>query len=277
MKKQNLNFIKGGQTMRNLILTHTFLVMAVAFCASTVNGQQTAQDIMVKVDQQPDGDSRKSVIQMELINKRGSKRVRTMLSYSKDYGKDKKTIMYFQEPADVNGTGFLTWDYSDDTKTDDRWLYLPALKKTRRISGSSAKKENFMGSDFTYDDMGNRNIEADYHKVIKEVTLNGKDCWVIESIPKNANEVYSKKVAWICKVNYMVIKVDFYDKQKALLKTLEVNDIKKVDGFWTAGSMTMTNHQVDHKTIMHFNSVAFNITLDDNLFTVNTLEKGYIK
>jgi hypothetical protein len=125
-----------------------------------------------------------------------------MLSYSKDYGKDKKTIMFLQQPADVKGTGFLTSDYNDESKTNDRWLYLPAMKKTRRISGTSAKKEYFMGSDFTYDDMGNRDVDSDNHKLLKEETVNGQSCRVIESTPKESDGLYSKNISWIRKDNY---------------------------------------------------------------------------
>ncbi|PLX12937.1 MAG: outer membrane lipoprotein-sorting protein [Marinilabiliales bacterium] len=259
------------------MLKTTVLLITLLSLAYASQGQQTGRDIMLKVDEQPDGETRKSTMHMELINKRGSKRERTMQSYSKDYGKDKKTIMFFQQPADVKGTGFLTWDYNDDDKSDDRWLYLPAMKKTRRISGTSAKKEYFMGSDFTYDDLGNRDVDADNHHLIKEETVNGFECWVIESTPKDNDDLYSKKVGWIRKDNYMAVKVEYYDNQERLLKVLEINDLKKVDGFWTATKMTMSNHQRNHKTIIRFESMSFNETIDDNLFTVNMLERGYIQ
>ncbi len=263
--------------MKHFTLRTATLLVIIYLLSLAANCQTTGREIMLKAADRPDGDTRKSVMQMELINKRGSKRVRTMISYSKDYGKDKKTIMFFQEPADVKGTGFLTWDYNDEDKTDDRWLYLPAMKKTRRISGTSAKKEYFMGSDFTYDDLGNRDVDADVHKLLREETINGQLCWVVESTQKDNDDVYSKKVGWIRNDNYMAVKVEYYDKQGSILKILEVNEIKKVDGFWTAAQMTMTNKLRDHKTIIRFESMAFNIAIDDQMFTVNSLEKGYIQ
>lgn len=260
--------------------TLTIKTVLIAFITLTISnlafGQQTGRDIMQKVDGRPDGDTRKSLMTMELINKRGSKRVRSMSSYSKDFGYDKKTILFFQEPADVKGTGFLTWDYNDDEKDDDRWLYLPAMKKNRRISGTSAKKEYFMGSDFTYDDMGNRDIDADNHKLLREEKVNGNKCWVIESTPKNNDEQYSKKLAWIRKDNFIAVKMEYYDKKGALIKVLEVNGVKEIGGFWTATSMTMNNLQREHKTIISIESMEYNMPLDDNLFTVNSLEKGYL-
>jgi hypothetical protein len=262
--------------MKHFTIKTAMLVLAILSLVPEVSAQKTAREIMVAADNRPDGESRKSIMRMELINKRGSKRTRSMLSYSKDYGKDQRSIMFFQQPADVKGTGFLTWDYNDDAKDDDRWLYLPAMKKTRRISGSSAKKEYFMGSDFTYDDMGNRDVDSDTHKLLREEVINGHRCWVIESTPKDGDDLYSKKVGWIRKDNYMAMKVEYYDRQNALLKVLEVEEMKQIDGFWAATRMTMTNHQRNHKTIMYFESMAFNIPVEDNLFTVNSLEKGFI-
>lgn len=259
------------KTIKVITLAISFITMI------QVNYGQTGRDIMLKVDERPDGDTRKSVMTMELINKRGRIRSRKMLSYSKDYGKDKKTIMFFQEPADVEGTGFLTWDYNDDSKNDDRWLYLPAMKTTRRISGNSAKTEYFMGSDFTYDDMGNRDVDSDNHILLKEEIVNGQICWVIESTPKVADGMYSKTINWIRKDNHMAVKVEFYDMMGALLKLLEVNQIKEVDGFWAATEMIMTNHQRNHSTIIRLESMSFNTSIDDVIFTVNSLEKGYIQ
>lgn len=112
----------------------------------------------------------------------------TGISYSVDVGrakKDRKSIMFFQYPGDVKGTGFLTWDYDDPSRDDDKWLYLPAMKKTRRISGSSAKQDYFMGSDFTYDDMGSRHVDEDTHKLLGEESIGGHKCWQLESVPKD--------------------------------------------------------------------------------------------
>ena len=137
-------------------------MLVVGFAATTC--AQTGREIAQKVKDRPDGDTRRSEMVMTLINKRGAVRERKLISYSIDVGKekkDRKSIMFFQYPGDVKGTGFLTWDYDELNKDDDKWLYLPAIKKTRRISGSSAKQDYFMGSDFTYDDMGSRNVDED--------------------------------------------------------------------------------------------------------------------
>jgi len=142
----------------------------------------TGRDVMVMVDEREDGDDRKSVVEMILINHRGKKRIRQMLSCSKDYGKDSKKLMYFQKPFDVKGTSFLSWEYDNPEIDDDKWLYMPALRKVRRISGKSVN-DYFMGSDFTYDDMGDRNVDEDTHTLKGQELVNGSECRVVESVP----------------------------------------------------------------------------------------------
>jgi len=236
----------------------------------------TGRDIMLKVHNRPDGDDQKGIMQMTLINRRGRKRERTVLFFSKDYGKDSKSITYFQSPADVKGTGFLQYEYDDPSKEEDRWLYLPALKKVRRISGSS-KNDYFMGTDFTYDDMGDRSVDEDHHKLLREEEVDGLKCWVLESTPKDKNHMYSKTIKWIRQDALIPIRVEFYDRQENLLKILTVKDVRKQDGIWTAFEMEMDNIQENHKTNLKIEEIHYNTGLKDNLFRVSTLERGRIK
>lgn len=262
---------------KNLIV-FIFIIGAIVSGFISLHAEEkalTGRDIMVKVDERPDGEDRKTLLHMVLINKRGRRRERTLLSYSKDYGKDSKQLMYFQKPADVKGTGFLSWEYDDPKRDDDRWLYMPALRKVRRISGKS-RNEYFMGTDFTYDDMGDRNVDEDEHKLIREEKLNGFDCWVVESIPVDKDDMYTKKVIWVRKDALVVIKVEYFDKD-GLMKILRVSDIKKQDGFWTAFHMEMDNIQERHKTQMTMQEVHYNVGLKDNLFRVSTLERTKIR
>lgn len=128
--------------MRNVFLTLALALVAVALQAQQLSGR----DIMKKIDERPDGDTRYAQMELTLVKKNGSKRERKVESWAMDIGKDTKKIMYFTYPGDVKGTGFLTWDYDRIGKEDDKWLYLPAMKKTRRISGSSSKTDYFMGT-----------------------------------------------------------------------------------------------------------------------------------
>nr|WP_329905125.1 outer membrane lipoprotein-sorting protein [Porphyromonas pogonae] len=253
-----------------VIISLCLLGASMGLSAQKLSGRDVAQ----KVKDRPDGDSRESELVMKLVNKRGSVRERKLISYSIDVGKDKKSIMFFLYPGDVKGTGFLTWDYDKVGKDDDKWLYLPAMKKTRRISGSSAKTEYFMGSDFTYDDMGSRNVDEDTHNLLGEEAVQGYKCWKLESTPKNNREIYSKKIAWIRQDCLIPIKVEYYDRMGKLHRKLELSNINKIDGFWLAQKMQMSNVQTGHQTVMEINNPKFNRKLDEAKFSVNTLEKG---
>lgn len=252
----------------------TILIAVLSVITAVTASAQSGREIMQKAKDRPNGDNSYSEVSMKLINKNGKIRERKLTSYSIDVGKDKKTIMFFTYPGDVKGTGFLTWDYDAIGKDDDKWLYLPAMKKTRRISGSSAKKDYFMGSDFTYDDMGERNIDEDTHKLLGEETLDGQKCWKIESTPKDKRDLFSKKIIWIRQDNLVFVKVDYYDHSGALHRQLTASNINKVDGFWIVQKMEMTNVQTGHKTIIEMLNPKFNTDIKESKFTVKTLEQG---
>lgn len=255
----------------------TLLTIAVVAVFSCTTFAQTGREIAQRVKNRPDGDTRRSEMVMKLINKRGSIRERKLISYSIDVGKekeDRKSIMFFQYPGDVKGTGFLTWDYDDPNKDDDKWLYLPAMKKTRRISGSSAKQDYFMGSDFTYDDMGRRSVDEDTHVLAGEETVDGHKCWRLESTSKDSRDVYSKKISWIRKDCLIPIKVEYYDKMGKLHRRLEMSDITQVQGYWIARKMHMINVQTGHQTILEISNPKYDLRMEEAKFGVTTLEKG---
>ena len=235
----------------------------------------SGKQIMIRVDERPEGDDRKSVLTMTLINKSGRRRVREVENFSKDYGKDKKSVMVFKAPADVRGVAFLSWEYDQPNREDDKWLYMPAMKKVRRISGSS-KNEYFMGSDFTYDDMGDRNVEEDTHTLLGEESVDGHACWKIESIPVDPEDMYTRKLLWVCKAADMVIKAKYYDKD-GLIKTFKVVEFKMQDGFWTLFRSEMDNLSRKHKTVMALSSVQYNVGLNDRLFKVSAIQRGTIR
>lgn len=247
---------------------------ALLFVSASLLFAETGWDIMLKVKNRPDGDTRTSSLELKLINKNGSERIRRLVSYAMDVGKDTKTIMFFKYPNDVKGTGFLTVNYDDVNKENDKWLYLPALKKTRRISGKSSKTDYFMGSDFTYDDIGKRNIDEDTHTLLREESLDGHDYWVIESVPNKSGEIFSKKYVWVRKDCYVSERVEFYDKLGKLHRKMKASDIKQIDGFWTIGKMEIQNVQTGHATEIIFSDWKYDTALDSKMFSVNTLERG---
>ncbi|WP_455160466.1 outer membrane lipoprotein-sorting protein [Treponema lecithinolyticum] len=235
----------------------------------------TGKEIMQKVDKREKAKSDSFTMRMTLTNAGGKKRVREVTAYSKDYGSEKKTVMVFILPADVKGVGYLSFSYDDAAKNDDRWLYMPALKKAKRISGSSSQ-DYFMGTDFTYDDISGHKIDDYTYTLLAEETVDGKNCWKIESVPLKKS-MYSKYISWIDKESLVQVKAEFYDEQGTLLKVLTVSGIEKKDGFWTADKMEMNNLQKKHTTLIETLKHEFNKNISDSYFRVSSLEEGKIR
>lgn len=234
----------------------------------------SGRDIIQKVKDRPDGDTRYGEMELTLIKKNGSSRQRKVTSWAMDEGKDTKKMMFFTYPGDVKGTGFLTWDYDQIGKEDAKWLYLPAMKKTRRISGSSSKTDYFMGTDFTYDDMGSRHIDEDKHTLLREEMKDGHKCWVVESVPVDKHEIYSRKVTWIRQDCLVPVCAEYYDKLNKLHRLLTILEIKKIQDFWTICKMEMKNVQTGHSTVIEVKNSQYDVKIDKDLFTVAKLEKG---
>lgn len=242
--------------------------------------EPTARAIMEKVDARDDGDNQTSDMEMILIDKHGKQRIRKIHSMNKDKGKDKQRIMFFLQPADVKNTGFLTYDYDDANKDDDQWLYLPALRKSKRIS-TSDKSGSFMGSDFTYSDMTSRELQDYDFSLKKEMQVNGHDVWIIESIPRSKKVIKetgnTKSLIFVRKDNYMVIRGIHWVKKGNRLKYFDIKKLKKIDNIWTATEIHMTTKKgkrILHKTILKFSNIKYNQNLNSNLFTIRRLEKG---
>ena len=245
---------------------------------------QTARDIMQKVLDRDDGDNVITDMQMQLIDKHKHKRVRDMKTFSKDKGDDELKLIFFLSPSDVKNTAFLTYDYSDDKKDDDQWLYLPALKKTKRIPASD-KDSSFMGSDFTYSDMTEPNLDDYNFKILKESVVKRKsgnqDVWIIERIPKNQTVIdetgYLKTIVYVRKDNYMVTRAKYFLKKAHRVKYMDVKKTKIIDGIEFATVTTATTkkgRRLIHKTILINSNIKVNQNLKESMFSVRTIEKG---
>lgn len=255
---------------KNVILIVALVFMTIGATKSTA--QMTGKQIMESVYNAPAGEDMQGELSMILINKQGEQRVRKLQQYIKDFGDTEKKIMFFLSPADVKGTSFMNWSY-DDGKDDDQWIYLPALNRTKRIS-SEGKNDYFMGSDFTYDDLGDRHPDEDNHTLLGEETVDGKACYVVESKPKEEDYIYSGIISWIMKDNMIGLKREFYDEDGDLLKTLTIHEYDKIDGYWTILKTEMKNVQKDHKTVMEFSDVQINQGVADSKFTERSMTMG---
>jgi hypothetical protein len=256
-------------------------VLLTVVISSAFADDSRARNIMEKVDARDDGDNQTSNMEMILIDKRGNQRVRKLASFSKDKGEDKYRLMFFQRPADVKDTAFLTWDYDDPDRDDDQWLYLPALRKTKRIA-SSDQSGSFMGSDLNYSDMTDRNL-ADYDFFYKkELDVKGVKAWLIESIPVSKKVIketgYTKSLLIVRQDNYFVIRAVHWVKDGGYLKYFDVKTLEQIDGIWVATEIHVTKKKgkkLVHKTVLKLDNVKFNQELDFDVFTVRRMEKGY--
>jgi outer membrane lipoprotein-sorting protein len=251
------------------LMTAIAIILAMNF---GVKAQLTGRQIVEKAYNLPTGNDQTSVLTMTLINKSGQSRVRKIQQYTKDLGNTEKSIMFFLSPADVKNTSFMNWSYDSD-KADDQWIYLPALKKVKRIS-SDSKSDYFMGSDFTYDDLGDRKLDADTHKLLKEETIEGHPCYVVESVSKDEDYMYSKTITWIRKDNFIGMKKEFYDEDEELLKTLTIKKVEQISGFWIISHSEMKNTQNNHTTDMQISNIKINTGVPVSKFTERMMMRG---
>ena len=253
-----------------LVIVVIFIILAVSiFAHENINGVK----IIENVYNRPTGKDMQADLTMILINSRGDQRVRKIRQYMKDFGDMEKKIMFFVSPADVRNTSFMNWSYDREGKNDDQWIYLPALKKVKRIS-SDSKSDYFMGSDFTYDDLGDRHPSEDFHKLLRSENLEGVDCYVVESIPKEEEYMYSRTVSWIIKDKWIVLKKEFFDEDGELLKILTVKRYENISGYWTILQTEMHNVQKNHTTKMELKNVIIDSGISDNKFTERMMKRG---
>ena len=267
------------KTIKNVTVGLLIAVLCLPALAAGADDPK-ARAIMEKVDARDDGDRQTADMQMTLIDKNGNQRKRSIHSFSKDMGEDTYRLMFFIEPADVRDTGFLTYDYDDPNRDDDQWLYLPALRKTKRIA-SSDKSGSFMGSDLSYADMTSRNLDDYDFTLKKEMEVKGHPVWLIESIPRNKKVIketgYTKSLLFVRQDNYYVIRGIHWVKDGGYLKYIDTRTLEQIDGVWVGTEMHITKKKgkkMAHKTELYWRNVRFNQDLADDLFTIRRLEKG---
>ncbi len=242
-------------------------------------------EIVNKVNSVEDGQQVTRKLTMTMIDKRGKTRVRETQAYRKYYDQEKRTVLFYKKPTNVKGTAFLTFDYKDTAKDDDQWLYLPAMRKVRRISASD-RGDYFLGTDFTYEDiMLEGKLElTDYDFSVlrnEKITFESGesfDTFVLQGLPKNtsiANDLgYVRTRIWVDTATWVVVRADYWDLKNKFLKSLEMTDIRSVDDIITRHILTINNHKTGHKTIFKFSEVDYTSTVKDSLFTKRALKQG---
>ncbi|MGP1576289.1 MAG: outer membrane lipoprotein-sorting protein [Treponema sp.] len=252
-----------------------FFVLVLSTILSFCGAEElTGFAIMKKADERPQPVTSTIKLEMTLINAKGKARVRSILLHKKEYDSETKQVMSFLKPADVKGVGYLSVSYKAQ-KDDDRWLYIPAMKKVRRISGSGSG-ESFMGSEFTYDDMGGHKLSDYEYTLLDTEAVDGKHCWKINCKPLIKKQ-YSKCIMWIDQESLSQIKAEFYDSKDMLLKVLTISNLEKQDGFWVAKKMSMENVQTKHRTLITILQSEYNRPIPDTLFRASSLEAGAVR
>ena len=210
---------------------------------------------------------------MILRNKRGDESVREMVTKSLEViGDGDKGLTVFNKPRDINGTAFLS--FSHVLEADEQWLYLPALKRVKRIA-SQNKSGPFMGSEFAYEDLSSFEVEKFTYRYVRDEEIEGENCFVIEAFPVDKFSGYSKQIVWMDQSEYRVRKVDFYDRRKALRKTLRANDYTRyIDKFWRSSSQHMVNHITGKSTDILMKNIQFNTGLSEADFNRNALKRA---
>ncbi|MDH5181486.1 MAG: outer membrane lipoprotein-sorting protein [Gammaproteobacteria bacterium] len=253
-----------------------FLVVALLLTATALYAETPAEKglaIAVEMDKRDTGwgDSRSEML-MTLRNAYGQESKRQIRSRNLEVkGDGDKSLTIFDQPRDVKGTAFLSFTHAKGQ--DDQWLYLPALKRVKRIS-SSNKSGPFMGSEFAFEDISSQEVEKYTYKYLRDEKLDGLDCFVVERKPTYEHSGYTRMVSWIDKEKYRAVKIEYYDRKDSLLKTLRLLDYKLYLGkYWRTHRMEMLNHQTKKSTVLEFNNFSFKTGLTDRDFDKNALKR----
>lgn len=210
---------------------------------------------------------------MILKNKHGEESNRVVRIQTLEVkGDGEKSLSIFDEPADVKGTTMLTFSHKVDD--DDQWMYLPALKRVKRIA-SDNKSGSYMGSEFAYEDIGSQEVEKYTYKYLRDEVCEGQPCFVVERYPVNKYSGYKRQISWIDKAEYRPLKIDFYDRKDSLLKTLTFKGYKQyLKKHWRPDEMFMVNHQTGKSTLLKWSNYKFRVGLTEADFTQDSLKRA---
>ncbi len=222
---------------------------------------------------------RHQVLSLEIFDRRGGRRDRRLEMWTKRYPDDSsRTALIFREPAQARGVGFLQW--VDPRGPDSQWLYLPTTKRVRQITGSR-KKESFVGTDFSYEDLGLMMDVVSWtpadasSQLLREESIEGTPCTVIQLDPADSQDVsYDAVRIWIGREDSIVYRYDFLEKDGALRKTLLVSEIRDVSGIPAPHRLEMVDAKAGSHTVATVEALEFNLGLDDDEFTKRRLERG---
>jgi len=216
-----------------------------------------------------------SQVQMEMVlrNAKGNESMRRVRLKSLEVIDDgDKSLTIFDTPADIKGTGLLSFSHKEGD--DDQWLYLPALKRVKRIA-SRNKSGPFVGSEFAFEDLSSQEVEKYTYRWLRDETYEEQATFVIERRPVDKNSGYTRQEVWVDQAHYRLLKIDYYDRKQSLLKTLHsVGYTQYMNKYWRPAKMVMLNHQNGKSTDLLWNEYRFSTGLTEKDFTRNSLQRA---
>jgi outer membrane lipoprotein-sorting protein len=246
-----------------------------AALAYAQNGAPSAAQIMERAKTIGAGSTMMTRSRMVITAKNGSTSERVIDQYSKDDAKGHaRTVIVFQSPATVKNTRFLTID--KEGGGSDQWIFMPSLGKVRRIAASEGSG-TFMGTDFSYDDMAamDRDVNKDTHTLLREETLKGAACFVIQSIAKDADYQYGKTITWVDKANSRVYRSEMYDKKgNTMLKVSEMSGYETISGYDTPRETKISTIASGTSTTIYMDRIEYDKQIPERVFTTAYLESG---
>ncbi len=250
------------------------LLILPLFNASAETPEEKGLQLVQEADRRDTGWSdQKADMAMILRNRQGQESLRDIRIRTLEVADDgDKSLSIFDNPRDIKGTAFLS--YTHALKPDDQWLFLPALKRTKRIA-SANKSGPFMGSEFAYEDLTSQEIAKYNYKYLRDETIENRTTWVIETLPQYENSGYTLRIVWMDQATYQPLKIEFYDRKKALLKTLTYHDYQQyLEQFWRADRMEMVNHQTGKETTLRWENYGFGNGYTERDFSRNVLKQA---
>lgn len=254
------------------VMVPALIGWAVPTSAAT-DADKKGLEIAQEVDRRDAGfrDTR-ALVEMILKDRSGRESVRElrmMIFEVTAQTKGDKTLVQFSKPRDIAGTTLLSYSHFD--KNDDQWLFLPALRRVKRIS-SSNKSGPFVGSEFAYEDIVSQEHQRYRHRWLRNEPCGDQTCFVVERLPRDRNSGYSRQVIYIDQTEYRPMRINYYDRRNAHLKSLRYNDYHHYrDRYWRSHEMVMQNHQTGKSTILRFKKYEFTVGLDESVFRPNRL------
>lgn len=270
------------QASKYFILTILILIsMFTAPLAAAQDALPAGDELVAKVNARNDGETLVRKMKITMTDKRDKSREQLTKTFRKYYDGEKRSTIFYLEPANIRDTSFLTYDYYIADKEDDQWLYLPEVRRVRRIS-SSNRGGYYLGTDMTYEDMklDTRISTTDYDYTVQgKESIDGNDCFVLEGIPKDkkiAEELgYGKLRAYIDTERLIQHKTEMWDVNGNPLKTVLWQGWHEVNGIWVVQTMRATNTKTEHSTTFEFTEIEVDVDVDDDMFTEQALKRGY--